>query len=187
MFAKPRWFLGVAVAATVLLSGCTGKPKVEGCWAKDTKDVILDLTRQSAVEEIADELKEKQQPFDANTKAWVEKNMTITLKDFYVTDANATGALSCGASADLVFVKDDKTKLVGSAKSFAFNVYPSENGQQMFSIPTVLPIKMMVRNADSPQKVAAAETTQLDPQSAQPDNAQQPQQQAQAVDASASQ
>lgn len=134
-------------AAVMLLSlvicGCTEKPKIERCWSPDAKKVVEGLARNAVIDYLVAILKASGGNVDDAQVAKINTQLNLETKNYHATGANEIGALTCGTQVDMKLHGNNGKIYTGSLGSLPFNVLPSENEVLFYQVPDTTSIKAM--------------------------------------------
>jgi len=123
----------VALSLTaLLLGGCQQKPKIEQCWAQDTKQTAGALAQKAALGQLLEMTKSSWpagKPFGDDERNFITQHFQFSLDSYYTIGADpVVGSYSCGATAKAAFTDADGKRHESREGLIDFNIYQSEGG-----------------------------------------------------------
>jgi hypothetical protein len=113
------------VVALVLLAGC--QEKMDACWSPETKQAASSLAKEMILDNVYKSLSaELGNSISQEVKGRIEKNLSVSLKDFYLQSFDKTsGSYKCGAKVSLSYGLTEQ-KVDADERIIDFDIYRGE-------------------------------------------------------------
>lgn len=131
---------------TLFLAAC--QPKLEECWAPETKASIDSLIKRNLINDIDKAINAANgKSFSKEDQDFYQRALAVKTDTYHAIDRSFFNeSLTCGTNVSMKLTRTDNSTMEAGDAGIEFKIYKAENGK-VFSIDNTLPLRGLIERA----------------------------------------